>query len=216
MIAIERDVEPEILAKKKAEWLAAFLAKRTNDPKARPVSSKYAHKGIKDALWRMSHGKCFYCESKPDDGAEVDHHVEIADDPTRAFTWENLYLSCRRCNQAKKGRHVSLHECVDPCAADSDPAAHLTFDDEQIRPRDGSVRGRATIRKYKLDDRLLDLQRSRALRELDRARVAIQARRLAQGGRPLADDERELLRSFGLPERPFALMLRVALRALEP
>lgn len=216
MIPIEREPEPEILASKRDEWLTKFLTKRSKDPKVRPDSSKYAHGDIKAALRRMSHGKCFYCESKPDDGTEVDHHVEVAEDPSLAFNWDNLYLACGRCNQGKKTKHVALSECVDPCAARIDPAAHLTFDDEQIRPRNGSARGRATIRKYHLDDPLLDLQRSRALRVLDRARAAIQDRRLAQGGRPLADDERELLHSFALAERPFTLMLRVALRALDP
>lgn len=217
MIPIEREREPEILAQKKAAWLAAFLEKRSANPKARPDPSKYASPSIKAALRRMSHGKCFYCESKPDDGTVVDHHVEVADEPLLAFTWSNLYSSCTRCNQAKKGaKHVQRNECVDPCSPGSDPAAHLTFDDELIRPRDGSARGRATIRKYALDDDLRNLQRSRALRELEKARATIQARRLAQGGRPLTEDEWEVLRSFGQPERPFTLMLRVALRALEP
>ena len=216
MISIERRPAPEVLVRRREEWLAKFLAKRTADPKARPDSSKYAHEDIKLALQSMSHGKCFYCEAKPDSGTEVDHHVEVADDPALAFTWSNLYLCCRRCNQAKKGaKDVPLAECLDPCATGSEPAEHLTFDDEQIRPRDGSARGRATIRKYRLDDPLLDLQRSRALRELERACKTLELR-AAQAGRPLTADEREILRSFGQPERPFTLMLRVALRALEP
>lgn len=222
MIPIEREPEPQILVQKKVEWLDAFLAKRSTNPKTRPDSSKYAHPGIKDALRRMSHGKCFYCESKPDDGngTEVDHHIEVADEPSRTFTWENLYLSCRRCNQAKKTKHVALADCIDPCAQGVDPSAHLTYDNELIRPKNDSSRGRATIRKYKLDDPLLDLQRMRVLRQLERTRATIQDRRVAQGGppggRPLTVDERELLMSFAQPEHPFSLMLRVALRALEP
>jgi uncharacterized protein (TIGR02646 family) len=217
VIPIERRPEPEILKHKKAEWSVKFLAKRAENPKTRPDSSKYAHEDIVAVLRSMSHGKCYYCEAKPEDGTEVDHHVEVADDPSHAFTWENLYLSCGRCNHAKRGsKDILLTDCVDPCAAGSDPAQHLTFDDEQIRPRDGSERGRSTIRKYKLADPLLDLQRSKALRKLEQARSKLQDLRLAQGGRRLTEDERELLMSFALPERPFSLMLRVALRALEP
>lgn len=216
MIPIERRPEPEKLQRSKEEWLARFLAKRSQDPKARPDSSKYAHDSIKSVLESMSHGKCFYCEAKPDSGTEVDHHVEVADDPSLAFTWSNLYLCCRRCNQAKKGaKDIPVTECVDPCATGSDPAQHLTFDAENIRPRDGSTCGRSTIRKYKLDDIRLSYQRVRALRELDQARAKIQDNRLAQGGRPLTDDEREILQSFGEPHRPFSLMLRVALQALD-
>jgi hypothetical protein len=170
VIAIERGPEPEILVQKKAEWLVAFLAKRAGNPRARPDPSKYGHPGIREALRRMSHGKCFYCESKPDDGIEVDHHLEVANEPSHAFTWENLYLACRRCNQAKKTKHVVIDGCIDPCA----------------------------------------------LRELERACRVIAEKRATQGGRPLADEEREILRSFGQSERPFTLMLRVALQALEP
>ncbi|MEM9453254.1 MAG: HNH endonuclease [Myxococcota bacterium] len=162
----------------------------------------------------MSHGKCFYCEYKPDDGGEVDHHIEVADDPSLAFSWTNLYLSCHQCNQAKKKADVSIQECVDPCASDSKPDRELTFDDETIRPRDNSARGRATIRKYGLDSSLLNLRRSRALRELEKARARIQDRRIADQGRPLTDDEREILLSFVQPERPFSAMLKVALRGL--
>lgn len=217
MIPIEREPEPEILRRKATEWLTKYLAKRDAEPRARPDSSKYAHDDIVAALRRMSHGKCFYCESKPDDGTEVDHHVEVVDDPSLTFAWGNLYLSCTRCNHAKKGaRHVSRDECIDPCAPGSDPAAHLTFEDERIRPKDDSSRGRATIRKYALDDDLRNLQRSRALRELEKTRARIQDRRVAQGGRPITDEERELLMSFAQPDRPFSLMLSVALRALEP
>lgn len=214
MIRIEREPEPGILASKKAQWQQKFLEKRRKQPTARPDSSKYAHRDIKSALVRMSHGKCFYCESKPVDGGEVDHYVEVAADPSLAFDWRNLYLSCRRCNQAKRKVGVSVDECVDPCDPDSNPEDDLTFDDEAIRPHKGSTRGRATIRKYGLDSPLLDLQRSRALRELERARALIQERRIADKGSPLTADERETLLCFGQPERPFSAMLRVALRGL--
>ncbi len=214
MIRVEREEEPEILSSKSVEWTEKFIAKRSTDPKARPDSSKYAHSGIKDALSRMSHGKCFYCEYRPDDGGQVDHHIEIADDPSRAFEWTNLYLSCSQCNQAKKSARIDRSACVDPCDPASGPDEHLTFTDEMIRPLDGSSRGRQTIRKYALDRQLLDLRRSRALRALEKTRATIQARQINDGGRPITKDERELLLSFGQPERPFSLMLRVALQGL--
>jgi len=214
VIRVEREAEPEILSSKRVEWLEKFLAKRSNDSKARPDSSKYAHRDIKDALRRMSHGKCFYCEYRPDDGGQVDHHVEVTEDPSFAFEWTNLYLSCSQCNQAKKSGRVDRSACIDPCDPASAPDEHLTFTDEMIRPRHGSSRGRDTIRKYALDSQLLDLRRSRALRALEKARAVVRDRQIAEGGRSITQDEREILLSFGQAERPFSLMLRVALRGL--
>lgn len=103
MIPIEREPEPQILASKKTEWLAKFLARRAKDPKARPDSKKYAHSEVTGALRRMGHGKCFYCERKLETGAQhVDHHIEVFESPELAFTWDNLYLSCKDCNNAKR------------------------------------------------------------------------------------------------------------------
>lgn len=51
---IDRLAEPGILTKKKAQWLADFLASGKN----RPDSSKYGHKDILAALNNMSYNKC--------------------------------------------------------------------------------------------------------------------------------------------------------------
>lgn len=217
MIRLEREPAPEVLARKSRQWTARFLDKRAASPSARPDSSKYAHALVRAALERMSHGKCFYCERKPQpsEPSHVDHYAEVTDAPGRAFAWDNLYLSCHGCNQAKRAQHTALADCIDPCDPHDDPAEHLTFDDEVIRPKHGSTRGRATIRKYALDRVPLSYERARALRELNRALIQIHRRRLAQGGRPLSPDEREILLSFAQPERPFSLMLRVALQGLQ-
>ena len=70
---IDRLTEPEILTKKKAQWLADFLASGMN----RPDSSKYGNKKILDVLNNMSYNKCFYSEerlvAKP---KNVDHLME--------------------------------------------------------------------------------------------------------------------------------------------
>ena len=72
---IDRLAEPGILTKKKAQWVADFLASGKN----RPDSSKYGHKDILAALNNMSYNKCFYSEerliAKP---KNVDHLMEVA------------------------------------------------------------------------------------------------------------------------------------------
>lgn len=57
---IDRLPIPAILTEKQEEWQEKYESKLESDPKARPDSSKYAHKQIKDTLYAMSNGKCFY------------------------------------------------------------------------------------------------------------------------------------------------------------
>ena len=57
---IKRFPEPAILKEKQTEWQEKYNAKLDADPHARPDSSKYAHKEIKDTLYAMSYGKCFF------------------------------------------------------------------------------------------------------------------------------------------------------------
>ncbi len=60
MIHLKRLPKPEILVRKEKEWTKKFV---TSD-KPRPENRKYAHREIKEQLFAMSSGKCFYCERK--------------------------------------------------------------------------------------------------------------------------------------------------------
>lgn len=208
-------VEPPILTQKKVEWLASYKAARAKDPKKHPHSSTYAHKEIVDALERMSFHKCFYCEqSTKQSGREIDHFIEVAEDPDGAFVWANLYLSCGPCNKKLPNRTVPVADCLDPCDSTAEPSEHLTFDKEQIRSRNGSVRGRETIRKYKLDRPDLDLKRARMLQRFTDVVIGIQQRMISNGRRGIKADEKEVLQSFCQPEHPFSLMFTVQLEGL--
>ena len=93
---IPRLAKPEILIEKEKEWQEKYEAKLLENPHARPDHSKYAHKQIKDRLYAMSYGKCFYCETKLSGGnREVDHFVEVAYDHSKAYDWENLRMMIR-------------------------------------------------------------------------------------------------------------------------
>lgn len=207
--------EPRILAEKKVKWLTAFRLALARDPKKRPDSSKYAHEEIVDALERMSSHKCFYCEQSTKDTAwEIDHYIEVAEDPDGAFIWPNLYLACTKCNDKLPNRTVPVTDCLDPCDPAVEPREHLTFKNEAIRPWNGSSRGRETIRKYKLDRAELNLKRSRMLHLLNDTVVGILRKMNADGRQAMTIDEKEVLQSFCQPEHPFSLMFRVQLDGL--
>jgi len=212
MVPLVRGPTPRVLVEKGPAWTKKYLA----DPNKRPDHRCYGHVEVRVELRRMSSHKCFYCERRlAEVEQEVDHYVEVAERPQDAFTWSNLYLSCGSCNGGKAPNATHpVTACVDPCASVPIPDAHLTFECERIEPRDGSMVGRATIRKYNLDRDDLDLMRSKALGELRDALIAIQQVMIREGRKEFSDAERSLLRLFGDPIRPFSLMMSIYLRRL--
>lgn len=209
MVPLVRGPTPRPLAEHGARWTEAYIEERSVNASKRPPAARYGHPEVRVELRRMSFGKCFYCERKLSEGEqEVDHHIEVAECPDLAFAWENLYLSCRRCNETKApNTRIPVASCVDPCEADVRPGQHLSFSRERVEPRAGSTRGRATIQKYCLDRDDLDLARARALNEFHEAFEAVLMRMNATGRSDMDVVERELLRAFAGPARPFSLMM---------
>ena len=150
---IDRLPKPAILVGKESEWSEKYKAKLEGDPKARPDNSKYAHKQIKDALYAMSYGKCFYCETRLlGENKEVDHFVEVAIDPSKAYDWDNLYLACTNCNDKIDHNAIPVTDVLDPCKdSDEEIQRNITFVDELISPVAFSEKGLRTIKKYRLD-----------------------------------------------------------------
>jgi 5-methylcytosine-specific restriction endonuclease McrA len=213
MNSLTRLAEPRVLSENKVNWCAKYLADPAKSPKKRPPSSQYAHKEVVAALRAMSFHKCFYCEQGLGDGEhEVDHYIEVTEDPARAFDWINLYLSCRRCNDKQPNRAIPAADCLDPCDAAAEPKEHLTFEAEIIRAKNNSPTGYQTIRKYGLDRDELNLKRVRQLRRFDTL-LKNMLRRMNAEGRTMADGEREILRGFGQPDHPFSLMFSVYIAA---
>jgi uncharacterized protein (TIGR02646 family) len=214
MRQLQRLACPPLLAGNADEWTCRYLEKRAHAPGARPDSRQYAHRDILETLEAMSHKKCFYCERLLDeDEYTVDHYVEVNEAPDKAFAWENLYLCCGGCQDKLKEATVPRAECLDPCDPQIDPADHLTFDDELIRPQNDSQRGRQTIRKYKLNRGALELRRSRRLKLFHKTVIDIQHRQIQEGRQEITDEERALLRHFAEPEAPFSLMFRQLVRS---
>ena len=84
-----------------------------------------------------------------------------------AYTWSNLFLSCQLCNQrhkknlfpladpAQRARnHTNDLAAEEPLFVDpglDNPEEHITFESELALPRDGSERGRITIKELGLN-----------------------------------------------------------------
>ena len=209
---IEKGREPEYLTEHKEQWLCAFL----ESGKKRPDSKKYAHPQIIDALWNVSNGKCFYCECSLDNASkEVDHFIEVSEQKNLAFDWNNLNLSCDKCNNSKtSNRCFPITKVLDPCKdSDDEIQKCISFDCEVMREVNNSDKGRFTIQKYNLNSELQLHKRCRYLRGLMQAVISIVK---CGGVDSLTDTEKEYLRSFSYPTRPYSYMVEVYLKKQLP
>jgi len=211
MINIPRQNKPEILSKREVEWLDNFIA----SGKLRPDSSKYAHREIRDKLMQMSYNKCFYSEYKfSENEGEVDHYIEVNSDKNGAFRWDNLFLSLKQINNGKIPHSaIPVSNTLDPCSDLNETIEeHLYFENGEISS--DTSKGLDTIKKYKLNHPLLNLQRKDKLLHFHTTLNELHNNQIKENGRDLTQSEIIILRRFAAPDYPFSLMFRLLLRKL--
>lgn len=87
----------------RSEPAPASLAKRQS----------YREKDVFDALSRVFYNKCYICETKEPVDINIEHFEPHLGDVAKKFNWENLYLSCGRCNNIKLAKYDDLLDCCD-------------------------------------------------------------------------------------------------------
>lgn len=198
---LQRLGKPQKLADNEVQWTEDFRQSGKN----RPSSSQYGHKDIKEHLGKISFQKCFYSEVKfaQITEAQVDHYIEVAEDPAKAFEWENLYLSCKDSNQGKTPNIVLANtSCLCPFTnSDTEIEQNLDFEDEMIFGL--TEKGRNTIQKYNLDKPIFNTLRTNELKKFNKLIYEI-----AFEYRVLDDDLKYILKSFANPDKPFSLMFK--------
>jgi len=117
VIRVHRDpTEPPALAAARASKLPTLEKKVANGQKLLDDDFEgYGAPEVKEALYRMHHHKCCYCEKRIEKDNEDVEHFRPKRKANRtpgsrarsgywwlALTWENLFFSCRQCN-TKKG-----------------------------------------------------------------------------------------------------------------
>ena len=215
---IDRLPIPQILAEKQDAWQEKFNEKRAKNPKARPESNKYGHPQIRERLNRCSYGKCFYGETiLNNDMQEIDHFKEVALAPELAYAWENLYLSCHKCNDKIAHDAIPVEKVLDPCKdSDEEIQESITFDDECIYALPGSEKGLDTIKKFRLNSDALDLKRSRWLNFLKNEIINIQKIGMQEQRKELTPKEKQRLLMFTQRDQPYSLMCEIYLRKYLP
>lgn len=208
----------------------------------------YGDPEIKEALWQMQHEKCCYCEREYEPKhSHVDHYRPkaraIRADGTAdegywwlAYRFENLYFSCRICNEYKHD-HFPLDPGSTPLVPEtapwSDPhderpllldpgqgdiEAHLTYEklpsgEYQIAPIDGSPSGRETIDRLKLDRDDLTRLRNKYRRKHIKPVLLRYQEAVAEGNDGARIDALRDARRLIADDAQYALLARVVFRA---
>lgn len=137
---VERGPLPEKLRINSETWKKELLeeikkSKRTGEKVPDKYYNKYKQDDVKEELMRM-YGDgdfcyCCYCESIIDDVSyeQIEHRMpknKSKDEyPEKTFDWDNLHLSCGKCNNAKRKKYNEEHPILD---ATKDPIKeHLGY-----------------------------------------------------------------------------------------
>ena len=197
----------------------------------------YNHRSVKKALVDTQNRKCCYCESKflGTSWGVVEHFRPkgaVRHGPGReleypgyywlAFHWENLLVSCERCNTIKgslfplrdPGSRARCHRdepgeeeplLVDP--AREDARQHIRFRAAAVEPL--THRGRETIKGMGLEREDLEEERRRKLEIVRTHRDILRCEGRAEGiEEELVAEARRFLRDAVLPQARYSAMVR--------
>ncbi|WP_207869390.1 HNH endonuclease [Pseudomonas sp. 51_B] len=91
-----------------------FKVTRSFPPPASLAARRnYAGDDVLEALNRDFLGKCYICETQEPLSLNVEHFVAHEGDEELTYAWENLFLSCARCNNFKRHHYNNLLNCTD-------------------------------------------------------------------------------------------------------
>ncbi|QDZ73470.1 hypothetical protein [Bacillus cereus] len=185
MIYIQRKLQPpelDLTNPKSIGYKELEDAKKTTFTKDSKFEFKaYKNANVKRILHEMFNGKCGYCEGRIDVTSyeDIEHFrpkkaIKIEGKPELvypgyywlAMDWDNLLVSCSRCNRsykqnlfpladeskrAKEPKEIALEEplLLNPCV--DNPSEHLVFKDTGVVTfKKGSIKGEKSIDIYGL------------------------------------------------------------------
>ncbi|MDC0678165.1 hypothetical protein [Sorangium atrum] len=127
---------------------------------------------VRQAIARMSHGFCAYCQSPvssthPGKGGEdrppgqVEHFRPKARFPAQVYAWDNYFLGCMGCNGTKHDKWPA-EGYVRP--DEGKPGSRFVFaENGEIKAREGDEQARCTVEDFGLDRHWLTKHRGQAI-----------------------------------------------------
>jgi uncharacterized protein (TIGR02646 family) len=222
-------------SRRETQAVLAHFGARRRGAKAFKFAA-YRHKKLKEALEKLFHGKCAYCEWRYGGGSyfEVEHYRPKSHYYWLAAEWSNLLPSCKKCNNGKLSKFPLADEkkrarrkgeerrerplLLNPSDGRTDPARHLAFS-----PGDGAIRpaplagsrpspfGETSIQVYRLAR--AELARERIewdLRVQDKIRICRLTART--GDRKEKERAYQELKQVLEPHQPFRALTLTILR----
>lgn len=234
MIAIKRsEPQPATLSSDKVRTAIAEIAAiaKKRKPLSKEFVSHWGEDDVRTATWEMQHHKCCYCERKREKNRESDvEHFRPKAEVTEAvgthrgywwlaYKWENLFFSCRYCNQEHKKNQFPVRDeskrakndksslveedgfLIDP--TEKNPEDHIGFDWRKLTPpgattstihvlaRGWTEYGEKTIEVVGLNKNDLPNERGELFLELD---TLVTLMRVAEAGhgKPVAERKKDI------------------------
>lgn len=153
MIKINRTPKPPELTDKKVKELTEMFKNEKKEVWNKPF--------IRDNLFKMSNGKCCYCEVKLGEEGKcmnVEHFHKKSDYPDEVVEWNNLLPSCGGCNSKKGVLDTYETRIINPC--EDNPKEYLYMQNYRYKSRNNNEIGKNTIKALGLNDikRLLGIR----------------------------------------------------------
>lgn len=140
MRKIEKLAKPDVLVNSEALWTADLLAETPGTSEYKTIEKRYGHAGIRNRLREETQCKCVYCESHIENAGypHIEHIRPKSTNPHLTFAWENLTISCNRCNVNKSNTEPSNTNYVHPY--NDEPEIHFSFIGSFMTPISGDLR----------------------------------------------------------------------------
>ncbi len=237
MIPISKGQTPKILAEKGQALIAQMkIAYDSGQRKFDFDSAVYGGKAVKDVLIKAQHNKCCFCESSLHaQHGDVEHFrpkggwKQVDSDTLSeigyywlAYEWDNLYLSCQKCNQTFKKNFFPLeditqrafnhtfdisnevHLIINPGV--DNPQEHLVFKKEVVIAK--TRKGKETISRTAIDQSTFEEDRTNYYKAVD---ALIKCLKLFNENQLDSPNGKEIVSSISemvAPKKPYYAMLR--------
>jgi uncharacterized protein (TIGR02646 family) len=82
-------------------------------------NSIYGHVDVSTELKTLYNEKCYLCEKDVSSSYQIEHYLPWSkEEPSRAYDWNNLHLSCDKCNHRKRKKEYKVINPVNNVVVD--------------------------------------------------------------------------------------------------